>query len=140
MAYIKEFVPEDQKEKFDPEVFDRGIAFPRNRPYRWVVDHDRDIFLTCTGITGHGGTPIAFFAYSYQKQLIKFEANITLVGSKENGWSANWVIFDFKMPDSMESKKEDAMKALLEAIEIQGNAIGQDISKLLSVNISFKEK
>lgn len=144
MGFIKEFVPEDQKNKFDPEIFDWGLAYPRARPYRWVVDVERDIFLMCTGRQGSGGgqgdgyIPPEFFSFSYQKQLIKFKAEITALGSNERGWTVNWVIFDFKMPSTLESEREEVMNFLIEAIEIHGNSVGQNINKLLAVNVSFK--
>lgn len=139
MGFINEFVPEDQKSKFDLEVFDWGVAHPPIRPYRWVVDHERDIFLMVTGNTGHGGKPTTFFSYSYQKHLIKFKAEINLLGDSESGWTANWWIFDFKMPNILESKKEDVIKVLLEAIEIHGNSVGLTNPEKTILNISFAQ-
>lgn len=91
MGFFNEFVPEDQKDKFDPEVFNLGPAFPPVRQYRWVIDRERNISLILTGRQGSGGgdgygyIPPEFFTFSFQNYLIKFAVEITAIGSYSSG-------------------------------------------------------
>lgn len=123
MSFVSEFVPEDHKDKFDPEVFNLGPGFPPVRPYRWVIDRERDIFLILTGRQGSGGgdgdgyIPPDFFTFSFQKQLIKFEAEITAYRSNDGGWAVKWFIINLKVPLLLEPKREDVLKDLIAAIK-----------------------
>ncbi len=144
MSFVNEFVPEDQKDKFDPEVFNLGPAFPPVRPYRWVIDRERNIFLILTGRQGSGGgdgdgyIPPEFFTFSFQKQLIKFEAEITASRSKDGGWALNWFVINLKIPPSLQPKREDILKELIDAIKTHGTSTGTPDSRITSINIDFK--
>lgn len=91
MAFVNEFVPEEQKDKFDPEVFKLSPAFPPIEPYRWTIDRERDIFLIQVGASGSGGgqgdgyIPPNFYTLSCQEELIKFEAQITAYENANGG-------------------------------------------------------
>ncbi len=144
MRFVSEFVPENQKDKFDPEVFNLGPAFPPTPPYRWVVDKERDIFLISTGRQGSGGgqgdgfIPPVFFTFSFQKQLIKFGAEITALGSKDKELTINWLIVGLKIPGFLESKQEELLRVLKEAIEIHQTSTGKHDENIIAVNIAFK--
>lgn len=144
MGFVNEFVPEDQKDKFDPEVFNLGPAFPPVRPYRWVIDRERNVFLILTGRQGSGGgqgdgyIPPEFFTFSFQNQLIKFEVEITANGNKDKGWTLNWLIINFTVPSLLESRQEEVLEALHEAIKTHGSSTGTPDSRIVGININFK--
>ena len=47
MAFVNEAVPEEQKSKFDPDVFfnPHGSLRKPVNIYRWVIDRERNVFL-----------------------------------------------------------------------------------------------
>lgn len=142
MAFVNEFVPEEQKDKFDPEVFEIP-PLPPLRPYRWVIDRERDIFLICVGRTGYGGgqgdgyIPPEYFTFSFKKQLIKFEAKVSAYGNKSDGWIIEWEITDLKIPQELEDRQNEIIALLKEAIDMHGNSIGRRSEDVNSINIKL---
>jgi len=144
MAFVNEFVPEDQKDKFDPEVFNLGSAFPPSKPYRWVIDRERDIFLIRVGGSGSGGgqgdgyIPPEFYTLSIQGKLVKFDARVTGTGNFLTGDAElDWEVFNLRIVLELIANKTEILGLIKEAI----NAIdetGRPRQKLRAVHVNFK--
>jgi hypothetical protein len=143
MAFVNEFVPEEQKDKFDPEVFNLGLARPPSRPYRWVIDRERDIFLIHVRGSGSGGgqgdgyIPPHHYSLSYEGLIVKFEAEVRSHEKTKNCLVRNWVVKNLTLPPELKDKKNQVIELLKEAIAVHGDSSGTPDADIVEVNILF---
>ena len=144
MTFVNELIPEEQKDKFDPEVFKLNLAYPPMRPYRWTIDREREIFLIKVGAHGYGGgqgdgfIPPVFYTLSWKGQVIKFDVRIWSTGKFIDGdLDLNWEIFNIKLPPSLENKQAEVFELIQEAIRAIDTPSGLSKDKYRSINTVF---
>lgn len=146
MAFINELVPEELKPTFDIEVFydPRRTLFKQMSFYRWVVDHERNLFLIRLG---GGGSwegegypkPSEYFAFSYKGEVINFESLYSSNNYKTHGGDliGYWEIFNINLSSSLANKREEIQQLLKEAFEAYGDSLSNRVI-LSGVEVTFK--
>lgn len=137
MAFLKEQIPKELKNSFDPEVFyDRRKGTPIEA-YEWAIDRERNIFVIRT----EGGGPQGADKYilSLQGQIIKFQGDsFTDYSDKENGWDVYWGLFNIEIPPAFEEQRNTILVLIEEAMMVLGNPNSPpDIVRVKAVHIKF---
>ncbi len=146
MTFVNELVPEEQKDKFDPEVLYISPATPTSMPYCWAIDRERDMFLIRVGagrIEGEGKPGEAdyhslhFFRFSLKGQLIRFEAQVSSY-ENEDGWTIDWFVTNLKIPSELLDRENEIIALLKEAIVVHENSSGTCHKNTCAINIIIK--
>ena len=144
MAFVNELIPEEQKAKFDPDVF-VPVWSPRGTPLdavRWAVDRERDVFLVRLGAVPVGPEVIAL---SYKGEVIKVVARYSETGKWLDGnLVGNWVVEELHteelgtpLPPVPEAQRHEMVELIREGLEAMGNPVC-DTKYLSKVNIDFQ--
>lgn len=148
MAFVNEFVPEEQKSTFNPKVFYDPLSGALRRPirlYRWVIDRERDVFLIRLGGGGpwEGGDapkPKEYLALSWKGEVVTFEALYNSEGSsKEGNLVGYWEVLKVLTPQALEARRDMVLHLIEEGLDAMGDSIGYR-EKLTRVNIHFNNR
>jgi hypothetical protein len=137
MAFVNEAVPEEQKSKFDPKVFYQGVFHKPVTTRRWVIDREQDAFLILLGGGGREPEIPYNYALSWKGVVIKFDAVQTADGSKEKGWSANWMVSNMRIPPALEPQRQEVLQLLREGLDAMGTSICRR-DNILAVSVHFQ--
>lgn len=144
MTFVNEFVPEDQKDKFDPEVFKLIPAYPPSRPYRWTIDRERDIFLIRVGGSHSGGgqgdgyEPPDFYTLSILGKLVKFDLCTYVDGdSKDNTAVVKYDVFNIVVQDEGGCQESELQTLIVEALNVEASGLLRNPKGLLKVEVQF---
>ena len=143
MTFVNEFIPEEQKLKFDSKVFSNPLTGGRKpiSMYRWVIDRERDAFLIRLGGGGpwEGGAapkPREYLALSWKGEVIKFEALVSAEGNID-AWVATWEVLNVQIPDALEVHRDLVLQLIEEGLVAMGNSLC-DREGALEVNVHFQ--
>lgn len=138
MAFVNEEIPEADKTKVDPKVMSihgwRGDSISS----RWTIDRERDIFMVRIG--GSGPERPIIYALSIDGEIVRFRAGrqaSPIDGDKQNGYELEWWVFDFNIPDCLQSRGEEIMQLIAEAKAVEKNGSPYDTGSIKSVKTHF---
>lgn len=138
MAFVNEFVPEEQKSKFDPEIFRQPGPFGGPIPlFRWTVDKGRGVFLICLGGGGREQEIPRTYALSWEGEVVKFDAVQTAEGNRKDGAIVNWEVSNIRIPNQLEAKRELVIQLLREGLDAMGT-LTCNRDGVITVNVHFK--
>lgn len=137
MAFVNEFVPEEDKVKLDPKVFYNSVT-GNEIDSRWTIDRERDIFMIHLG----GGSRGLFdlYALSIGGEVVKFRGHglsTPTNGDKVNGYDLERWVFDFKIPPNLQGREAEIMRIIEEANLAQGNGGPYNRDWIKSVTTHF---
>ena len=137
MAFVNEEIPEAEKPKVDPTVMSiqgwRGSI-----DSRWTIDRERNIFMV--GIRGGGPERPLLYALSLSGEIVRFRAgalSTPISGNKANGYDLEWWVFDFNIPESLQSRSEEIMQLIAEAKAAEKSGSPYDMDSIKSVKTHF---
>ena len=137
MAFVNEEIPEADKAKVDPTVMSiqgwRGSI-----DSRWTIDRERNIFMV--GIGGGGPERQLLYALSFDGEIVRFRAGrlaTPINGNKANGYDLEWWVFDFNIPECLQSRHEEIVKIIEEAILSGRDGSPYDMDSIKSVKTHF---
>ena len=146
MAFINERVPEEQKSKFDINIFHKPIWpwLEMINFSRWVVDRERDVFMITLGGGGpwEGGDaplPPKYLALSWKGEVVKFEARYRGEGSGRIGepFTLYIEVSALQIPPALEGRRDEVLQLIHEALEVAGGSTF-DRDGISAIHISFK--
>ncbi len=151
MAFVNEFVPEEQKTKFkqDQEVFHNPWT-PRLplRPYRWVVDRERNVFIIHLGADrprppsdyATEGKPREYMALSWNGMVVKFDATYEETGRYlDSNLVGSWEVIDIRIPPALITQRSAILELIREGLNtMEANTCAPD--RLSKLNIHFNLK
>lgn len=145
MTFVNEFIPNDKKSSFSPEIFYNPNTGDRRNPielYRWTIDYDKNIFLIRLGGGGpwEGGSapkPREHMALSWNGHVVKFEALGEATGSiRNNDLIINWKVSNIRMPECLEIHHTAVEYLIRESMDAMGSSTC-DREGIKAVNIEF---
>ena len=106
MAFVNELIPQEEKDKFDPNDF----SFRKGHPYRfsdlskWTVDREENSFLIhLSGSMGVDGPD--YFAFNWGEGEVVFDAYKNIASRENKKSNISWVIPRLRLPSSANQKK-----------------------------------
>ena len=117
MAFINERIPEADVEKYglekiDDFLFGGGATFSR----AWTVDRTRDIYLREVAIGRDELSRISTWTFYWKGALIWFKREgIAFKGERGGPCWLHFKVYDFKIPEAVQSHREEIFQDLREA-------------------------
>ena len=117
MAFVNERIPEADVEKYGLEKIDHflfggGATFSR----AWTVDRARDIYLREVAIGRDELSRISTWTFYWKSGLIWFKREvIDFKGARNAPCWTHQKVYDFKMPESLQSHREEIFHDLHDA-------------------------
>lgn len=138
MAFVNEYIPEEEKAKFTFSVHtDRNGFKPTLR--KWTVDRDRNAFLVFTDSEGGGyeGTPITkHFVLSWAGELIHLSAAPSPCFRDEKGGVVKpWRLHDLRIPPALTGQRDEVLQLIRDAFRTMGDLYDGD--QYTAVNVHF---
>lgn len=122
MAFVNELIPEAEKEKFTFPVDTRAGGY-KPTLWKWTVDRNRDVFLVHTHTLGGGaeGTQeTQSFVLSWKGDLIHFDGDPNVSGTKETGQVLSWRVHNLVIPSLLQNKPGEVTQLIREALDTMG--------------------
>lgn len=138
MAFVNEEIPESDKPKVDPTVMSIQGWRSDSISSRWTIDRERDIFMVWIG--GSGPEIPIIYALSFGGEIVRFRAGRLMSpinGDKKNGYDLEWWVFDFNIPESLQSRSEEIMQLIAEAKAAEKSGSPYDMDSIKSVKTHF---
>ncbi len=143
MTFVKELVPDEQKAKLDPKVFHSPWT-PKQplRPYQWVIDRERDVFVISLGEDppwegGDAPKPKQYLALSWKGNVVKFEAAYQETGRVRDGNAVgHWEVLAAHIPQALDPHRNAVLELIREGLEAMGDFLCNR-ERLSKVNIHF---
>lgn len=146
MAFVieRELSEEDKKRFKSPSLYKgHGWGAYEIAPFRWVIDRERDVFLTVMG--GNGPTFVeglessTEYAISIRGQVIKFDAFCRSNGEKnENKWVVNWYVDKVYLSEAQQVMKDEVYALIKEGLDAAGRP-NFFRGGIIALNVVFKE-
>ena len=137
MAFINERIPEEEKEKFNFEVFTDPDG-EKPTLYKWTVDRERNAFLVLINVVGGGASgtqETEHFVLIWNQHIVRFSADPIPSGSKKDGYSLSWRVHQVEIPQSVKDMKADILSLIRDSLDTKGLFYRRDF--LTSVNVVF---
>lgn len=135
MAFVNEFISEEDKQKIDWTKFKWWKNSDPHRPWKWTIDRERDVFLVMLVGRGREGDHPELYALCWKGDVIRFCAERDGNGMFATGVDMLWKIFNIEIPPNLEGVKEEVLSVLREAIDAHGSVY--DRTHVKSVHIEF---
>ena len=136
MTFVNEAISGADKRKYDAFDFKSPFNGEPVPAWKWTIDRERDVFLVPLGGQGGEQSEIpAFFALVWNGEVIRFDAFTRGRGDGQTGVEKWWNIFDIRIPQNLEPKREEIIKLIKEAIDASGSGYRRDHVKSVHIGI-----
>ena len=117
MAFINERIPEADVEKYGLEKIDDSLfGAGRTISRAWTVDRARDIYLRCVARGRDELSHISTWNFYWKGALIWFKWEIIdFKGARNAPCWTHLRLYDFKMPEALQSRREEIFRDLHDA-------------------------
>ena len=117
MAFINERIPEADVEKYGLEKIDDSLfGAGRTISRAWTVDRARDIYLRCVARGRDELSRISTWTFYWKGALIWFKWEvIDFKGARNAPCWLHFKVYDFKIPEAIQSHREEIFQDLREA-------------------------
>lgn len=140
MAFVNEFVPEDQKKLLKADArFNKSWGAIDLR--KWTIDRERNVFIVYV----QGGMPSLgdeyvdpdHYAMCWNGEVIKFTAATRSSSKYNEGRVVDWVVHKVGIPPSLELQRDSVLQLIQEGLDAMGTVIC-DRDGIAAVNVHFK--
>ena len=137
MAFVNEAISGADKSKYDAFNFKSPFNGEPVPAWKWTIDHERDVFLVWLGGQGGEQSEIpGFYVLVWKDQAIPFSAFSKGCGNYHTGIELWWNVFDIRIPQHMESKREEVIELVKEAIDAHGLEHRRDVVIAVHIGIA----
>lgn len=122
MAFVNEYIPEADFEKYDLRRVcgehnlksQRGIMYSRS----WTIDHERDVFLI--QVWSHHESEYSGWTFYWQGEWVFFEMRLTGVNENQPEGSCwvSYLIKSFLLPQHLQSRQGEITDDLKQALSV----------------------
>ena len=142
MAFVNEYISEADKARIDFRKIEHPVYRDTVIPYKWTIDHERDIALIPLGTFGEPQTTpsgVEEGSYIFVMYWQGLTVDVFLYGSYMGNFTTNdlevtWRIDQIGVPDSV--SREDIQKTIKEALYAYGYC-GDYRDKVKAVHFEF---
>ena len=117
MAFVNEEIPEADVEKYGLEKIDNELlSIGKTYSRSWTIDRARDIYLRRVARGRDELSHISTWTFSWKGVLIWFKQEIIDFKGARN--APCWIhqkVYDFRMPESLQSHREEIFRDLHDA-------------------------
>ena len=137
MAFVNELISENDKQKFDWNKFKAWPFSKPHRPWKWMVDHERDVFLIPLAQSGYDdiNTRSDLFVLYWKKEVIRVEARVIESGKGKSLDKSIWKASIIDIPIHLQKERNEIIKTLKEAFCAHGWLF--DIDHVKTVHMRF---
>jgi hypothetical protein len=116
MAFVNEYIPEADVEKYGLEEIDSKFLIGRIYDRTWTIDRERDIYLRQVAAGRDEDSRISTWAFHWKGALIwlKREELAFRGGRNAPSWS-HARVYDFVIPEPLQSQREVIFQDLRDA-------------------------
>lgn len=124
MAFVNEFIPAEDVEKYDIAAIDEKFVVGRTRARDWTIDRDRDIYLRNVAM-GAGADPDfrnqTTWTFYWHGDLLTLRLDLVegRGGPGEAGWS-HWQLVRLNgtngLPTHLKGHRADILETMIEAL------------------------
>lgn len=123
MAFVNEEITEEDKKRIDFSAIKKPIfyKFPIGDPYKWTVDHKREVFFMRVLPCGETEPYSDYYVLWWKGDIIYMKLEQEFVGRSR----CNWIVRMFNIPYHLENKREEIVQLLNEALGVFGSFYGR---------------
>ena len=117
MAFVNEEIPEADVEKYGLEKIDNELlSIGKTYSRSWTIDRARDIYLRCVARGRDELSRISTWTFYWKGALIWFKWEIIdFKGARNAPCWTHLRLYDFKMPEALQSRREEIFRDLHDA-------------------------
>lgn len=125
MAFVNEFIPAEDVEKYDLKAVDKNFIVGRTRARDWTIDRERNIYLRNVAIGGGADPDLrnqTTWTFYWRGDLLNLRLDLLDGGageSAEHGWShwkLVWLNGSHGLPAHLKPKCAEILDDLKEAL------------------------
>ena len=117
MAFVNERIPEVDVKKYGLEAIDDSLlGAGRTISRAWTIDRARDIYLRCVARGRDEESQLSTWTFYWKGALIWFKREgLAFKGERGGPCWLHFKVYDFKIPEAIQSHREEIFQDLREA-------------------------
>jgi hypothetical protein len=117
MAFINEFIPEEDVEKYGIEEVNKKYIVGGTNSGQWTIDRERNIYLRCVARGREEFRNESTWTLYWKGELISIELHLLDAGGSrgKSGW-AHWKVHGIYIPPHLEGRRNDILADLKNAL------------------------
>lgn len=119
MAYMNEYIPEEDIKKFGIEEIDKRYRKAHYKPY-WTIDREKSSYLRHMYVGREELCNHAFFTFYWGGQLIDVELTRRGEGVRGGKGTTTWALVHLKLPEVLKDNKPEIIEDLKVALKAFG--------------------
>src|SRR4051812_1450979 len=122
MSFVNEDIPDSAKLRIEWSRFKAMPTMDPHRPWKWLIDRERDAFVVPLDLPGRDdtGTRAAAFALCWHDQIICFDARVTGSGGGKFWTHLSWVVEPINSPRTLKLDQHELQQMVREALTAYG--------------------
>jgi hypothetical protein len=117
MAFVNEYIPADDIEKYSIETIDKKFIVGGTTARDWTIDRERSMYLRNVARGREEFFHESTWTFFWHGELLVVELEIVGGGGKrgEPGWS-HWRVRELELPKHLENRRDEILADLKEAL------------------------